>query len=272
MRNIVLMSIFLLQSFVHAGMWPTFAPSKDKLIESVAKTSETIFNTRSKTISVTLAITQLESTTESYEFITQMVMKLSPKFKLILNFQKFVNIKYPTLSNIFIVDSYAAFKRLYQQIRPQIFDYTSLFMVIVPLDFNIEIQQMFADLWELKIVNVVVLLRTSTNQFNSFTYYPYQANNCGDTRPVPTSKYFPEKYDNLNQCDVFVGTFDSPPFVIFDQRQQLSGIEGTILRELANDMNFSIAVEIPRDGVRWGQVKPDGQATGAIKDVTLILL
>jgi hypothetical protein len=186
---------------------------------------------------------------------------------------------YPKLSSILIIDSYAAFRILYQRFTPEVFKYSSQFLIVIPLYVTIDLQQMFADLWTLRIVNVVILLRQNFTDFAAYTYYPYQQNKCENVEPIMIEpndfNCFPNKFANFYQCTVYVGTFENIPIMMFrlsrtkDNTILMSGIEGDLLNGLAADLNFKVVIKFPDDNEKWGTIGSNGKGTGAIKGVRI---
>ncbi|XP_034672148.1 uncharacterized protein LOC117903817 [Drosophila subobscura] len=105
--------------------------------------------------------------------------------------------------------------------------------------------------WRHQLINCNVMTQSSGGQVLLHTYFPYAAHRqCGDTMPTEFNRfaagawqhrdYFPAKLRNLQQCPLVVLARRVQPFFDVDGRQQLRGLEGRLLHELAKRMNFSI--------------------------------
>ncbi|XP_033244799.1 uncharacterized protein LOC108165155 [Drosophila miranda] len=109
----------------------------------------------------------------------------------------------------------------------------------------------FAYCWRNQLINCNVMTQNSGGQVVLHTYFPYAPHRqCGDTMPTQINQfsegewqhrdYFPSKLRNLQQCPLVVLARRVQPFFDVDERQQLRGLEGRLLLELAKRMNFSI--------------------------------
>ncbi|XP_026848946.1 uncharacterized protein LOC6597612 [Drosophila persimilis] len=109
----------------------------------------------------------------------------------------------------------------------------------------------FAYCWRNQLINCNVMTQSSGGQVVLHTYFPYAPHRqCGDTMPTQINQfsegewqhrdYFPSKLRNLQQCPLVVLARRVQPFFDVDGRQQLRGLEGRLLLELAKRMNFSI--------------------------------
>ncbi|KAH8284458.1 hypothetical protein KR018_012610 [Drosophila ironensis] len=147
------------------------------------------------------------------------------------------------------------------------------------------IKIMFRRLLNMYVVNVIVFLpRDGTVQL--YTYYPYGPHRCQSSLPVYytafqdlpapghgyglTKPLFPSKLNNLHGCKLVAATFEHRPYVNIDDDASvpggriLHGIEGMIVRSLAERMNFSIKLVERQDKDR-GEVLPDGNYSGILK-------
>lgn len=141
------------------------------------------------------------------------------------------------------------------------------------------VTRILKDCWELYIVNVNVVTYDPSNLHRAFmyTYFPYAPNHCGLVKPVITGifesplntfvndvKIFPSKVDNFHGCNLTVGTFDVPPYVILNKQENgtyfLDGFEGIMIRILSKRLNFSMIVKQPQG--RWGKFNFEN-STGA---------
>ncbi|XP_017017960.1 glutamate receptor [Drosophila kikkawai] len=147
------------------------------------------------------------------------------------------------------------------------------------------IKIMFRRLLNMYVLNVSVFLQRNAS-VHVYTYYPYGPHRCQSSLPVfytafqeleagvvgLTKPLFPSKLANMHGCQLVAATFEHRPYVILedDPLQKdgndriLHGIEGRIVKTLAERMNFSIKLVEPKDKDR-GQIQPDGNYTGILK-------
>ncbi|XP_041448687.1 uncharacterized protein LOC111080039 [Drosophila obscura] len=115
-----------------------------------------------------------------------------------------------------------------------------------------DMRGVFAYCWRHQLINCNVMTQSSGGQVVLHTYFPYAAHHqCGNTVPTQINQFangewqhrdfFPAKLRNLQQCPLVVLARRVLPFFDVDGRQQLRGLEGRLLLELAKRMNFSIS-------------------------------
>ena len=107
-----------------------------------------------------------------------------------------------------------------------------------------------------------------------YTYYPYTPMYCSKAFPVQLNQmrngewvtnadYFPNKMTNLFGCPLRAATFSNPPFMIIRELNsyvEVDGIDGILLRVLAEKMNFNVQLLLASDG--WGDIYDNGTSTG----------
>ncbi|XP_042239260.1 ionotropic receptor 21a-like [Homarus americanus] len=81
-------------------------------------------------------------------------------------------------------------------------------------------------------------------------------------------QFFPEKLSNFNGFRFRVTTFNHPPVSIFESLPDgditYDGLEIRLLSALASALNFTVEINLPRDGEKWGSRLPNGSWTGAV--------
>ncbi|ETN63966.1 hypothetical protein AND_004303 [Anopheles darlingi] len=210
-------------------------------------------------------------------------------------------VRRPARFNLFFLDGFAAFERVFSALDPAQHDYFGYYLlVLTQLDDHLlpaTLQRLFARLWRLNIVNVNVIAmvrdgdRSRLQHVLLYTYYPYRADGCeriipqllhryeqtdvdGSGSSSPALELFPDKLANLYGCPLTVATFQLPPFVMLQGNTSdatatptLIGLEGDLVRALGRKLNFSLRVLTPHDGYLWGRIgrknDPD-TATGCI--------
>jgi hypothetical protein len=78
--------------------------------------------------------------------------------------------------------------------------------------------------------------------------------------------YFPKKLDNFYGCPLSVVTFKNPPFMFFEVDKNgavtVDGIDGIVLRVLAQQLNFNVTMYAHPDA--WGRIYDNGTVTGEL--------
>ncbi|XP_053699476.1 uncharacterized protein LOC128746453 [Sabethes cyaneus] len=139
-------------------------------------------------------------------------------------------------------------------------------------------RRIFDDLWRSRSVDVN-LMWNNDSRVEIWTYFPYAKPYCGSVKPVLLRSFtpgsteshldlFPAKTSSFKGCPLKVGAFQSNPFMIFedddDASSGISGIEGDLLKLLAEKLDFTISIVVPPNNTMWGQV--DGEnSTGIIQ-------
>ncbi|XP_049537346.1 uncharacterized protein LOC125952083 [Anopheles darlingi] len=187
--------------------------------------------------------------------------------------------------SLFVVDDIAAFQRVSQALgrRSGMFDQSGYYTVVVtdPSGHGHEsaTSTILTTLWAHYIVNVVVLVAASGSNATStplYTYFPYGERHCEQVRPILWNVFdlatggfvhrkrslFPPKLHNFFGCQLSVASFSLYPFII-PKGAQLEGMEGSVLRTLAQRLSFRPRV-IMADPPEWGIPGPlPENATGA---------
>uniref|UniRef100_A0A3F2ZEL8 Uncharacterized protein n=1 Tax=Phlebotomus papatasi TaxID=29031 RepID=A0A3F2ZEL8_PHLPP len=182
--------------------------------------------------------------------------------------------------NIFFIDSYKSFSKILHGNLSSTFDFMGYYTIVMTNVQNNSqdiVTRILKDCWELYIVNVHVVTYDTYNLHRAlmYTYFPYTPNHCGLVKPVITGIFeentfvsdveiFPSKVSNFHGCNLTVGTFNVPPYVILKKQEDgdyfLDGFEGIMIRILSNRLNFSMIVKQPKG--RWGNFNFEN-STGA---------
>ncbi|KAJ6640338.1 hypothetical protein Bhyg_13088, partial [Pseudolycoriella hygida] len=130
------------------------------------------------------------------------------------------------------------------------------------------------------IVNVNLLIPNPSNseQVFMFTYYPYRPQLCSKCNLelhnvfekevfLYEKPHFPNKLQNFYNCTIVVATFNTPPYVslVTDKngKQNLLGFEGSLFNKMAEILNLSIEIIVPR--LKWGSMYENNTFTGAFE-------
>lgn len=119
-------------------------------------------------------------------------------------------------------------------------------------------------------VNVVCLDRTK-DQVNVYTYYPFTPNSCDriessllttfNSNEMITldNSFFAMKLKNFHKCNLFLGTYNIPPYMILDRYSngsyETKGIEGNLFHELSKLLNFQPYVRVGHEQYLGGAKK-----------------
>lgn len=195
----------------------------------------------------------------------------------------FAETKRKRVHNIIFIDSYESFWTFFSSMSPSLFEYQGFYLFVLTTYSHQQypiMKEIFDWLWTDYIVNanIVWLAPQNDDEAILYTYYPYTRFFCGKAVPIQLnqfrfgvwlqsqSSFFPEKMENLHGCPLTVSTVFSPPFMIFKQRENgeiyTDGIDGVLLRVLAQRMNFSVILIQVDD---QGSVDENGTGTGKVK-------
>lgn len=134
-------------------------------------------------------------------------------------------------------------------INGELFKLQGFFLVVfVGDDMNPyrDMNKIFQYMWSKFIINVNIVVATSPNELEMFTYFPYTPAHCSRTAPVLINKfadssfrraenYYPEKTGNLFGCPLRVATFNIAPLMFATRgaaegEYELSGIDGELVK------------------------------------------
>lgn len=261
----------------------------ESVTDAVKDVIKSFFVPRTSILDIITSSTNEESRVVMDDIITETLAEIDSRVSVSLDDVETVFKSERTkVFNIFYVDSYAAFKRIFARLLPEEFNFRGYYLIVITEKCSSqqeEIKQMMTDLWSLYIVNVNVI--HVTNLINSvsrmMTFYPYTSSHCEKVFPVVHNSYvvnhgfvrdiqhFPNKLKNLHGCPLSVATFNSPPFVIvtFNENNasnHVKGFDGVLIKVLAARMNFTLEHVIMKNTL-WGYVDHAGNNTGAIAKV-----
>lgn len=154
------------------------------------------------------------------------------------------------LYNILLVsECTTTFGQFDKAINGELFELQGFFLVVfVGDDMNPyrDMNKIFQYMWSKFIINVNIVVATSPNELEMFTYFPYTPAHCSRTAPVLINKfadssfrraenYYPEKTGNLFGCPLRVATFNIAPLMFATRgaaegEYELSGIDGELVK------------------------------------------
>lgn len=132
-------------------------------------------------------------------------------------------------------------------INGELFKLQGCFLVVLVGDMHPyrDMNKIFQYMWSKFIINVNIVVATSPNELEMFTYFPYTPAHCSRTAPVLINKfadssfrraenYYPEKTGNLFGCPLRVATFNIEPLMFATrgaaEGYELSGIDGELVK------------------------------------------
>lgn len=226
-----------------------------------------------------------ESMNSNYDIINEILHNVQSKTVVCL--EGYIDLKVMNrirVYNLLFVDSYESFLQVFRLMTPEYFNYQGFYLIVITeytSDQYYMMQQIFEMLWAKYIVNVNIIWATPMNHNEAimFTYYPYTDFYCGKAYPIQLNQYrvnrwlhlhsvhFPNKIQNLYGCKLKVSTFPTAPFMMADHDENgdliPDGIDGILLRVLAQRMNFTVDLLLVED--LWGKIYDNGTVTGSVK-------
>jgi len=173
--------------------------------------------------------------------------------------------KTPRRFALIAMRNYSDFKKFHGKINPDNFDYQGHFILVLIQGKIPEIQQIFDDLWKLQVYNVIVIFEDSHGHLSVLTFFPFRlSSDCSNTTPVLINEFingaytrslsniFPNKMENLHQCQVRVATSDRiPPHIytktMLDGSKRLAGRDFELINALSETLNFKIVFSMHGD-------------------------
>ncbi|XP_030379264.1 uncharacterized protein LOC115627662 [Scaptodrosophila lebanonensis] len=161
----------------------------------------------------------------------------------------------PRLHNLLLVDSLDALLDIEIHTYTAQYDaheYYYIFLQQRDARIPEDMQGVFEYCWRHQLIHCNVMTQSSGGEVIMHTYFPYTPTHCGHIVAVKINQfmgdawqhrdYFPSKLKNFYQCPLPVVVRKMPPFfnVIGLEALGLHGLEGQLLQELANRLNFTI--------------------------------
>jgi hypothetical protein len=152
-------------------------------------------------------------------------------------------------------------------------------------------RDILSELWHSNVVSAVVLSQASANEFDIYTWFPYQPRGrCGDIRDavlldrwiadkkgsgrfLHNTSLFPEKIPrNMYGCPFMVSTFEYEPFIIKRKNtstaQYEDGLDLRMINVLGQALNMTMVLRPPPpDGSRWGFRLDNGTWVGVTAEI-----
>ncbi|XP_065365310.1 uncharacterized protein LOC135958333 [Calliphora vicina] len=166
-------------------------------------------------------------------------------------------------NEIVLLDNIKRFKYFYNKIfhiGNMNLSHTLLFITsLKTLDYD-TLYMIFKDLYHMDIISVALVIELADGDIVMLTYFPFTPTACRDFKPViinrylvdqqrwANTNYFPNKLNNFYGCRVICCTWqDMPYFSLKPDKKNSSimdyvGLEGDLLKYVADKLNFSIQI------------------------------
>jgi len=178
----------------------------------------------------------------------------------------------------FIVNSMENFWEYYKLFTSKAFDFRKFFLFVLLNGKEYNFEMMMQSMWKINIYNVNIIYAENKNVASVLTFFPFRRNNCANTHPVIINKFqngrfmnegklYPDKFKNLNNCSIRVGTsMDASPCVeekvSVNGQKYPSGSDISVLNGLSEALNFHIDYTFTKS---QGYLDKDGKADGPFK-------
>ncbi|XP_055842727.1 uncharacterized protein LOC129909678 [Episyrphus balteatus] len=185
---------------------------------------------------------------------------------------------------IVIIDSFESFMRFKKELAKENYLVRGFYTIIYTGNkqtyYNV-IYRIFDELFRVFMTNVNIYVEV-LDETLVYTFFPFTKFHCRGSYPILLNRFtrkdgfifqksfFPNKVENFYGCPLTVSTWDGPPFIFFERKQNgepnVYGIEGDLLQMLAVKMNFKL--EFIETDIR-GRIFPNLTSAdyGAVKHV-----
>uniref|UniRef100_A0A182J252 Ionotropic glutamate receptor L-glutamate and glycine-binding domain-containing protein n=1 Tax=Anopheles atroparvus TaxID=41427 RepID=A0A182J252_ANOAO len=174
--------------------------------------------------------------------------------------------------NVLLADNYQAMRAILLSLTHEHYDSSGRSVLVVYGAIHMaSIGTILATLWDLRMVNAVLIVHSSSGAVHSaYTYDPYVRGKCEAIEPILLDQFrdgrwerltdwYPERLRNFNGCPLKVGTFVAKPFSMVRKMTPDGpvrfGLEITVVENVAEHFNFSIKYRTPSGKVKWGLTK-----------------
>jgi len=160
--------------------------------------------------------------------------------------------------SIMTIHTFEDFKKIKTRLTADNFDFQGYFIFPLVRGKIDEIQDIFNELWDLQILNVIVIFKEIHGHLPVLTFFPFRSSiDCSNTTPVIINEFingtftrglsslFPNKVDNLQQCEIRVASSDSMPPNNFarttlDGQKKMFGRDFEVVSALSESLNFKL--------------------------------
>lgn len=151
--------------------------------------------------------------------------------------------------NVIFVTDFKGFEGFAATLNGKLFYFDGFYLVVMAQRYENQYEDMrkiLRHMWQRFVINVNILISTANAELQLFTFYPFTSAACGSANPTLTNRfinssfipYSADYYDtdrlkNLHGCPLKVATFNIPPLLFIDERddgsRDLRGIDGELL-------------------------------------------
>lgn len=181
---------------------------------------------------------------------------------------------------VVLVENFESFRTILKKITPDQFKYNGNYLIVLRKGTIQEIQVIFQLLWNIYIYNVGILME-DMKSVSLVTFIPFEIGCCNDMKPKAINKFesgkwdsdefFPNKFKNLHQCSIKMGTYSYEPIVtrkrLRDGSLQLGGSDIEMLKGISEVLNFKSDIYFESEPDGYGVIYDNGTYTGLVKDV-----
>lgn len=205
------------------------------------------------------AATTSESSQRLEDVIENVITQLNGSMALQFNIPSEKELRKPCTLSVLFIDSYEAFRTLYDGFSVDRYDFTGRFLIVYNGWADEEFaRRVFQNLWTLQIVNVV-LIGSRYNRTHLWSYVPYSTESCAMVNLISlnsTEELYPDKTTTFHRCPFKVGSFETRPYTILDRsnkdKLKISGFEGDLLDTIKEKLNFTVQIFEPQNDEQWG--------------------
>lgn len=181
---------------------------------------------------------------------------------------------------VILVENFESLRTILKKITSDQFKYNGYYLIVLTRGTIQEIQEIFRILWDIYIYNVGIIVEDK--KFVSLvTFIPFEIGYCDDMKPKVINKFesgkwdsdvfFPNKFKNLHQCSIKMGTYSYEPIVtrkiLRDGSLQLGGSDIEMLKGISEILNFKSEIYFDSETDGYGVIYDNGTYTGLVKDV-----
>lgn len=155
-----------------------------------------------------------------------------------------------------------------------VFHYSGFYTIVITetvKDIDEIVSSILNHCWSFHIVNVNILIYNGLRSETAvYTFFPYTETVCNKMIPELYDRYsltekrdiknevFADKLKNFHRCPVNIAIYAVPPCIVMKKelgKDYMYGIEGHILRVLAESLNFTLVIPDFNDSNKHYAVK-----------------
>uniref|UniRef100_A0A182TZ66 Ionotropic glutamate receptor L-glutamate and glycine-binding domain-containing protein n=1 Tax=Anopheles melas TaxID=34690 RepID=A0A182TZ66_9DIPT len=180
---------------------------------------------------------------------------------------------YASFYNVFFADGYDAMGKILQTLNYTDYDPTGRCLLVINAAYETDhMVQLVAILWQLRMVNVALIVQeaaTDADSYRAYSYDPYREGKCELLEPLlldqfvaggwqSLHRWYRDKMENFHGCSLSVGTFAAKPYSMVRRDGNATiryGMEVSIVENVARWFNFTIDYHSPAGTVKWGIIR-----------------